>query len=336
VYQYQADSSNFDFQREQQLREWYYKEVLDRLDTVIDRIPNVNRTREEVRTFLKNVNMMYTRTQELLEKLDTIIPQLSNDKMKKYKFQFSNICNSDVPSQMKNSGIHLAQPVSRHEDDLPFSVDRDDYQSIPIGGHILPPLPYPYDALEPYIDEKTMRLHHDHHHKSYVEGLNKAEKEMLKARESGDFSLIKHWEREAAFNGAGHYLHTIFWNTMNPRGGGEATGEIAHEINRTFGSFQKFKQHFSAAAEKVEGSGWAMLIWSPRSHRVEILQVEKHQNLSQHDIVPLMVLDVWEHAYYLKYQNNRRSYIDAWWNIVNWDEINSRFKQARNLRWQPF
>jgi superoxide dismutase len=336
VYQHQMDSSNFDFQRAQQLREWYYKEVLNRLDIVIDRIPNVNRTREEVSSILKNMNMMYTRSQDLLNKLDALIPQRSNEKMKRHKFEYSNILNSDVPSQIKNGDLPLVQPVSRHEDDLPFSIDRAYYQSIPIGGHILPPLPYPYDALEPYIDEKTMRLHHDHHHKSYVEGLNKAETEMLKARESGDFSLIKHWEREAAFNGAGHYLHTIFWNTMNPRGGGEATGEIAKEINRTFGSFQKFKQHFSAAAEKVEGSGWAMLIWSPRSHRVEILQVEKHQNLSQHDIVPLMVLDVWEHAYYLKYQNNRRSYIDAWWNIVNWDEINSRFKQARNLRWQPF
>lgn len=209
-------------------------------------------------------------------------------------------------------------------------------EPVPIGEHVLPPLPYPYDALEPHIDEKTMRLHHDRHHRSYVEGLNKAEKEMAKARRSGNFSLIKHWEREAAFNGAGHYLHTIFWHNMKPKGGGQAQGEIAREINRTFGSFHKFKQHFSHAAEKVEGGGWAMLVWAPRSHRVEILQVEKHQNLSQQDIIPLLVLDVWEHAYYLKYNNNRKDYIKAWWHVVNWENVNKRYKEARKVRWRPY
>ena len=207
---------------------------------------------------------------------------------------------------------------------------------IPIGEHTLPPLPYPYNALEPYIDEKTMRLHHDKHHRSYVEGLNKAEKEMEKARRSGDFSLIKHWEREAAFNGAGHYLHTIFWHNMTPKGGGKATGAIAREINRIFGGFQPFKQHFSAAAEKVEGVGWALLVWAPRAHRVEILQAEKHQNLSQQDVIPLLVLDVWEHAYYLKYNNDRKKYINAWWHVVNWDDVNERFLEARRVRWKPF
>lgn len=205
-----------------------------------------------------------------------------------------------------------------------------------IGEHTLPELPYPYNALEPYIDEKTMRLHHNEHHRSYVDGLNKAEKEMEKARKSGDFSLIKHWEREAAFNGAGHYLHTIFWENMNPKGGGKATGAIAREINRTFGGFLPFKQHFSSAAEKVEGGGWALLVWAPRAHRVEILQAEKHQNLSQQDMIPLLVLDVWEHAYYLKYHNDRKKYIEAWWNVVNWDHVNHRFLHALKVRWKPF
>lgn len=209
-------------------------------------------------------------------------------------------------------------------------------QPVPIGEHVLPPLPYSYNALEPYIDEQTMHLHHDIHHKSYVDGLNKAEKEMKKARETGDYSLIKHWEREAAFNGAGHYLHTIFWNNMKPGGGGTPKGALARELEKTFGSFEKFREHFSHAAEKVEGGGWAILIWSPRSHRVEILQAEKHQNLSQQDAVPLLVLDVWEHAYYLKYQTKRKDYIAAWWNVVNWHDVNLRFQQAQKLRWQPY
>lgn len=207
---------------------------------------------------------------------------------------------------------------------------------VPIGKHTLPPLPYAYNALEPYIDEATMRLHHDKHHKSYVDGLNKAETMMQKARKSGDFDLIKHWEREAAFNGAGHYLHTIFWNIMAPKGGGKPAEPLAAQIDRDFGGFEPFKKHFSAAAEKVEGGGWALLVWSPRSHRLEILQAEKHQNLSQWDVIPLLVLDVWEHAYYLKYQNERAKYIDAWWNVVNWPAVYERFSAAQALRWTPY
>ncbi|WP_440894996.1 Fe-Mn family superoxide dismutase [Amphibacillus sp. Q70] len=206
---------------------------------------------------------------------------------------------------------------------------------VPIGGHTLPPLPYPYDALEPYIDRETMELHHNKHHKSYVDGLNKAEKEMQKARNSNNFELIKHWEREAAFNGAGHYLHRIFWTIMSPNGGGQPSGRLLREINRSFGSFDQFKKHFSEAANEVEGGGWAILVWSPRARRLEILQAEKHQNLSQWDVVPLLVLDVWEHAYYLKYKNERKKYIDNWWNIVNWAEVEKRFNQASKLKWEP-
>jgi superoxide dismutase len=207
---------------------------------------------------------------------------------------------------------------------------------VPIGGHTLPPLPYDYNALEPYIDEKTMRLHHDKHHKSYVDGLNKAEIMMEKARKTGDFDLIKHWEREAAFNGAGHYLHTIFWNNMTPQGGGEPKRSLKSQIIKDFGSFSGFKKHYSAAAEKVEAAGWAILVWAPRAHRMEILQAEKHQNLSQWDVIPLLVLDVWEHAYYLKYNNDRKAYIDAWWNVVNWENVNDRFEKARTITWNPY
>ena len=208
-------------------------------------------------------------------------------------------------------------------------------QSVPIGGHKLPPLPYDYNALEPSIDERIMRLHHDIHHQSYVDGLNKAELELQKARKNSAFDLIKHWERELAFNGAGHYLHTLFWEIMSPDGG-EPEGTILKEIQRSFGSFDQFKQQFTNAANKVEGSGWAILVWSPVSRRLEILQAEKHQNLSQWDVIPLLALDVWEHAYYLQYENKRKDYIDQWWKVVNWREVSRRFEKARTVMWNPF
>jgi Fe-Mn family superoxide dismutase len=208
--------------------------------------------------------------------------------------------------------------------------------TVPIGGHTLPPLPYAYNALEPYIDEKTMVIHHDKHHQSYVDGLNKAETKLAEARKSGNFDLVKHWERELAFNGAGHYLHTIFWNVMSPQGGGRPTGALLDAIERSFGSYEAFKAQFTEAATKVEGGGWAILVWSPRSRRLEILTAEKHQNLSQWDVVPLLALDVWEHAYYLKHQNNRADYIKDWWKVVNWPYVSERYAAARKLIWQPY
>lgn len=217
-----------------------------------------------------------------------------------------------------------------------FSPPEKAVRFVQPGKHTLPPLPYAYNALEPYISEEIMRLHHNKHHQSYVDGLNKAEIEMEKARKSGDFSLLKHWEREAAFHGAGHYLHTIFWHVMSPDGGGKPKGEFAQMINASFGSYQAFKKHFSEAANQVEAVGWALLVWSPRSHRLEILQAEKHQNLSQWDIVPLLVLDVWEHAYYLQYKNNRKRYVENWWKTVHWRAVERRFNEAKTLKWQPF
>lgn len=204
------------------------------------------------------------------------------------------------------------------------------------GMHTLPRLPYAYDALEPYIDEKTMRIHHDKHHLSYVEGLNKAEKEMEKARKTNAYELLKHWEREAAFHGAGHYLHTLFWFTMKPNGGGKPKGSLAQQIAVDFGSFDQMKTHFSKAAEQVEGGGWAMLVWAPRAHKLEILQAEKHQNLSQQDQIPLLAIDVWEHAYYLKHQNEKKKYIEAWWNVVNWSEVEKRFNEAMKIKWDKY
>lgn len=218
---------------------------------------------------------------------------------------------------------------------LPLRESRDP-ESVPVGGHTLPPLPYAYNALEPYIDEKTMIIHHDKHHQSYVDGLNKAENKLAEARKNNDYDLVKHWERELAFNGAGHYLHTIFWNVMSPQGGGRPSGALLDAIQQSFGSYEAFKAQFTEAANKVEGGGWAVLVWSPRSRRLEILTAEKHQNLSQWDIVPLLVLDVWEHAYYLKHQNNRADYIQDWWKVVNWPYVAERYDAARKLVWQPF
>jgi Fe-Mn family superoxide dismutase len=200
-----------------------------------------------------------------------------------------------------------------------------------MGRHELPPLPYEYDALEPYIDEQTMRLHHDKHHQGYVDGLNKAEEKIAEARKAGDYALIKHWEREAAFHGSGHFLHSLFWLNMAPSGqggGGEPSGALAEQIVKDFGSFDAFKAHFSAASGAVEGSGWGVLVWQPQGQQLVILTAEKHQNLTQWGVVPLLVLDVWEHAYYLKYQNRRGEFIQAWWNVVNWGDVAARLAAA--------
>ncbi len=222
------------------------------------------------------------------------------------------------------------------QDSFPDEERQMGETGVPQGGHRLPLLPYAYDALEPYISGEIMYLHHDKHHQSYVDGLNKAEKELKKARDTGDFGLVKHWQREAAFHGSGHNLHTIFWSTMSPHGGGRPGIELEKRINDDFGSFDQFKKHFSAAAKAVEGSGWAILAWSPRYHRLVLLTAENHQNQVQQDTVPLLPLDVWEHAYYLQYKNDRGKYVDNWWNVVHWPEVERRYHQAKKLKWEPY
>lgn len=244
------------------------------------------------------------------------------------------------PGVMRQDGPVTAQSAGgERETGLPPALtlsEVNSQESVPIGGHRLPPLPYPYNALEPYIDEKTMRIHHDKHHQSYVDGLNKAELQLADSRKTGNFDLVKHWERELAFHGAGHYLHTIFWNVLSPLGGGRPSGALMDALDSSFGSYDSFKQQFSEAAANVEGGGWAILVWSPRSRRLEILTAEKHQNLSQWDVVPLLPLDVWEHAYYLKHQNNRANYIKDWWKVVNWPYVSKRYSQASRLMWEPY
>lgn len=195
----------------------------------------------------------------------------------------------------------------------------------------LPPLPYAYEALEPHIDAKTMQIHHDLHHKAYVDGLNKALEGLAKARETGDFAAVQQLSRLVAFHGGGHSNHTIFWNNMaaaGKGGGGEPGGDLATAIRKDFGDFAKFKAHFSAAATAVEGNGWGVLAWQPTLGSLTVQTMMNQQNLTILGSAPLLLLDVWEHAYYLRYQNKRAAYVEAWWNVVNWKDVESRFAKA--------
>lgn len=188
------------------------------------------------------------------------------------------------------------------------------------GEYELPPLPYAYDALEPHIDAQTMRLHHDIHHAGYVKGLNNATKQVQNALESGDFSLIKHWERELAFHGAGHFLHTIFWQIMGPNPG-KRSKTLNDYIAKSFGSYEAFEKLFFNATKSVEGSGWGLLAYEPHADKLVVLQAEKHHNQSQWVSVPILACDVWEHAYYLKYQNKRGDYVKEFMKVINWEKV---------------
>jgi len=195
----------------------------------------------------------------------------------------------------------------------------------------LPPLPYPYDSLEPHIDKATLEFHHDKHHKAYVDGLNTAMAKLDEARKSGDMALVQHWERLVAFHGAGHQNHVQYWENMAPQGkggGGEPSGTLAEQIKKDFGSFEAFKKEMTAATVSVEASGWGLLAWDPLGQRLVTLALMNHQNSSFVGAVPILICDAWEHAYYLKYQNRRADYVAAWWNIVNWGNAQKRFDAA--------
>ena len=198
--------------------------------------------------------------------------------------------------------------------------------------YTLPVLPYAYDALEPYIDEQTMRLHHDKHHLGYVNGANAALAKLEAARESGDFGAVKAISRDLAFHVAGHINHVIFWENMGPNGGGTPTGDLAAQINKDFGSFDKFKAHFTAASVQVEGSGWGILGWDPQGEQLMVFEAENHQQFSPRGVRPLLMLDVWEHAYYLHYQNRRADYVNAFWNVVNWENVAQRLNDATTIK----
>ncbi|MFG0291922.1 MAG: superoxide dismutase [Phycisphaerales bacterium JB050] len=200
------------------------------------------------------------------------------------------------------------------------------------GRYTLPKLPYDYDALEPVIDAQTMQIHHGKHHQGYVNGLNKALDKLADIRSgSGDAGLIKHWSRELSFHGSGHVNHAIFWQTMAPKGkggGGEPKGLIADRLKQDLGGYDGFKTHFAAAAKAVEGSGWGWLVYEPTAGRLLVLQGEKQQNMMMTGVVPLLGIDVWEHAYYLKYQNRRAEYVDAFFDIINWTKVNELLQRA--------
>jgi Fe-Mn family superoxide dismutase len=198
------------------------------------------------------------------------------------------------------------------------------------GKYVLPDLPYNYDALEPYYDQQTLKLHHDKHHAGYVKKFNAALDKLAQARDKGDYSSVQALSNELAFNGSGHVLHTLFWNSMTP-GGSDMTAELKEAFEQSFGSVEKGRSHFAAATKAVEASGWGVLAFEPYSQKLIVLQCEKHQNLTIWSAVPLMVCDVWEHAYYLKYQNNRGDWVDNFMKITNWKFVSDRLMEAKKI-----
>jgi superoxide dismutase, Fe-Mn family len=199
----------------------------------------------------------------------------------------------------------------------------------------LPPLPYDYAALEPTIDEATMKLHHDKHHQAYVTNLNGAIEKHPDLGSSTPEDLIKNLggipediRKVVQNNGGGHVNHTMFWQIMKPKGGGEPTGEIAAQIKKDFGDFEAFKKTFNETTAKQFGSGWGWLVW--KGGKLEVTTTANQDNPLSQGLYPILGNDVWEHAYYLKYQNKRPDYLAAWWNVVNWDEVNKRFTTAKS------
>lgn len=197
--------------------------------------------------------------------------------------------------------------------------------------YALPELPYKYNALEPVISEQIMTLHHQKHHQAYVTGANAALERLDKARRGENPENVKGILRDLSFNLSGHKLHAVFWpNMASPgKGGGKPGGTIADHINRDFGSFDSFKKQFSDAAKNVEGSGWAVLTHDNETNSLLIYQVEKQNFMHPPSMPMLLTLDVWEHSYYLQYLNDRAKYVDAWWNVANWDDAEKRLEKAR-------
>jgi Fe-Mn family superoxide dismutase len=197
------------------------------------------------------------------------------------------------------------------------------------GPYELPPLPYGYAALAPAIDEQTLRLHHDTHHAGYVRGLNAALDKLADARRSGDTSMVRYWVSDAAFHGSGHVLHTLYWRSMRPGGGGEPGGTLGRMIRRDFGSLENFRNEFAAASSSVQGSGWGVLSYEPIGSRLVCAGVTVHENQDIIGSIPLLACDVWEHAYYLNYQNRRGEYVSAFVDrLIDWEAANQRLEAA--------
>lgn len=197
--------------------------------------------------------------------------------------------------------------------------------------YTLPDLPYDYSALEPHISGKVMELHHSKHHAAYVKNANSVLEKLDEARLKNDFARLAALERSLAFNLSGHILHSIFWRNMTPKGDGAPQGDFATAMQKDFGDFGQFRKQLTEVASTIMGSGWAALVWEPVGKRLLITQIYDHQsNLAQAG-VPLMVIDAWEHAYYLQYQNRKTEFFDAVWQVWNWKDIASRYASAIQL-----
>jgi Fe-Mn family superoxide dismutase len=200
-----------------------------------------------------------------------------------------------------------------------------------VSRYVLPDLPYDYGALEPHISGKIMELHHDKHHRKYVETANECIEKMIDLRKKQDFAGIAALEHKLAFNVSGHVLHSLFWQNMSPNGGDEPEGELLELIERDFGGFDALKKQMVEAASTIMGSGWSALVWDPIIQRLGTTQIHDHQSQVTQGSVPLLVLDAWEHAYYLQYQTAKDKYFEAIWNVWNWDDVSQRLERARNL-----
>ncbi len=196
---------------------------------------------------------------------------------------------------------------------------------------VLPELSYDYGALEPHISGKIMQLHHDKHHAAYVNGANTTLEKLHDARQKKDFGNIPLLEKQLAFHVSGHVMHSIFWQNLSPKGGGEPKGALLEQINKDFGDFASFKAQLTQATGTIMGSGWGALSWEPMSQRLITSQVYDHQSEAPQSAVHLMVIDAWEHAFYLQYENNKMKFFEAIWNIVNWDDVSQRYENAKKL-----
>ncbi len=198
--------------------------------------------------------------------------------------------------------------------------------------YTLPELPYDYAALEPWISGQIMELHHDKHHAAYVAGANSALEQLAEARDKGDFGSVTMLEKNLAFHLGGHVNHSVFWKNLSAEGGDKPEGELGAAIDDQFGSFDAFRAHFNAAAASLQGSGWAFLAWDALGQRLIIEQLYDQQGNAALSSVPLLMLDMWEHAFYLQYKNVKADYIKAFCNLVNWADVQERFESARTVR----
>ena len=196
--------------------------------------------------------------------------------------------------------------------------------------YVLPDLPYDYSALEPHISGAIMQLHHDKHHATYVAGANTALEQMAEARDKDSFGSITGLEKNLAFNLGGHINHSIFWPNLSPDGGDKPVGDLAAAIDEHFGSFDGFKGQFEAAGTTIQGSGWAVLSWDSIAQQPLVFQLWDQQGNVPIGQTPLLMLDMWEHAFYLQYKNVKADYVSAWWNVVNWADVSRRLETARS------